>query len=57
MTMIVHLVRGERRKDDEGCYEYVSALKGFSMAVPLMETDGYNKVDTADTNDIELSYQ
>lgn len=55
--MIVHLVRGERRKDDEGCYEYVSALKGFSMAVPLTETDGYNKVDTADTNDIELSYQ
>ncbi|CAE5994134.1 unnamed protein product [Arabidopsis arenosa] len=65
MSMVVRLVRGEWRKDDEGCYEHVSALEGFTMAVWLRETDGYNKVVNAvkerlalrETDDIELSYQ
>ncbi|CAE6008760.1 unnamed protein product [Arabidopsis arenosa] len=65
MAMLVRLVRGEWRKDDEGRYEHVSALEGFTMAVRLRETDGYNKVVTAvkerlalrETDDIELSYQ
>ncbi|CAE6074681.1 unnamed protein product [Arabidopsis arenosa] len=65
MAMVVRLVRGEWRKDDEGCYEHVSALEGFTMAIRLRETDGYNKVVTAvkerlalrDTDEIELSYQ
>ncbi|KAG7567381.1 Zinc finger SWIM-type [Arabidopsis thaliana x Arabidopsis arenosa] len=65
MAMLVRLVRGEWRKDDEGRYEHVSALEGFTMAVRLRETDGYNKVVTSvkerlalrDTDNIELSYQ
>ncbi|KAG7559341.1 Zinc finger SWIM-type [Arabidopsis thaliana x Arabidopsis arenosa] len=65
MAMLVRLVRGEWRKDDEGRYEHVSALEGFTMAVRLRETDGYNKVVASvkerlalrDTDDIELSYQ
>ncbi|KAG7594240.1 Transposase MuDR plant [Arabidopsis thaliana x Arabidopsis arenosa] len=65
MSMVVRLVRGEWRKDDEGCYEHVSALEGFTMAVWLRETDGYNKVVNTvkerlalrETDDIELSYQ
>lgn len=65
MAMVVRLVRGEWRKDDKGCYEHVSALEGFTMAVRLRETYGYNKVVNAvkerfalrDTDEIELSYQ
>jgi len=59
------LVRGEWRKDEDGCYEHVPALEGFTMAVRLRETDGYNKVVSAlkerlslrVTDDVELSYQ
>ncbi|KAG7603663.1 hypothetical protein ISN45_At05g026070 [Arabidopsis thaliana x Arabidopsis arenosa] len=59
------LVRGELRKDDEGCYEHVSALEGFTMAVRVREIDGFNKVVTAvkerlslpEKDDVELSYQ
>ncbi|CAA0405157.1 unnamed protein product [Arabidopsis thaliana] len=59
------LVRGELRKDDEGCYEHVSALEGFTMEVRVREIDGFNKVVTAvkerlslpEKDDVELSYQ
>lgn len=59
------LVRGELRKDDEGCYEHVSALESFTMAVRVREIDGFNKVVTAvkerlslpEKDDVELSYQ
>lgn len=63
--MVVRLVRGEWRKDENGCYEHVSALEVFSMTVRLRETDGYNKVvsevkemlSMAVTDEVKLSYQ
>ncbi|XP_020871156.1 uncharacterized protein LOC110225655 [Arabidopsis lyrata subsp. lyrata] len=65
MTFVVRLVRGEWKKDDAGCFEHVSALEGFTMAVRLRETDDYKRVVNAvkerlalaDNDDVELSYQ
>ncbi|KAG7543587.1 hypothetical protein ISN45_Aa07g034900 [Arabidopsis thaliana x Arabidopsis arenosa] len=65
MALIVRLVRGEWKKDDDGCFEHVSALEGFTMAVRLREMDGYEKVVStvkerlalAENDDVELSYQ
>ncbi|KAG7544029.1 Zinc finger SWIM-type [Arabidopsis thaliana x Arabidopsis arenosa] len=65
MTFVVRLVRGEWKKDDDGCFEHVSTLEGFTMAVRLRETDDYKKVVNAvkerlalaENDDVELSYQ
>ncbi|XP_020883623.1 uncharacterized protein LOC110229090 [Arabidopsis lyrata subsp. lyrata] len=65
MAMIVRLVRGEWKKDEDGCYEHVSALEGFTLAVRLREKDGYEQAVNAvkqrlglrDDDDVVLSYQ
>lgn len=64
MAMVMTLVRGEWMKDAEGCFEHVSELEGFCMAVRLRENDSYAKVVTAvkerlglrPDDDVELTY-
>lgn len=65
MSLVVRLVRGEWKKDETGCYEHVSEIEGFCLAVRLREKDSYARVvevvkyklKLRPEDDIELSYQ
>ncbi|CAE6236029.1 unnamed protein product [Arabidopsis arenosa] len=65
MSLIVRLVRGEWKRDETGCYEHVSEIEGFCLAVRLREKDSYarvvevvkDKLKLRPEDDIELSYQ
>lgn len=59
------MVRGEWKKYADGCFEHISELEGFCMAVRLRENDIYAEVVSAvkerlglrSEDDVELTYQ
>lgn len=65
MAIVVRLVTGEWKQGVDGCFEHVSDLEGFCMAVRLRENDNYAKVVRAvkerlalrEEDEIELTYQ
>jgi len=65
MAFVVRLILGEWKQDENGFFEHVGELEGFSVGVRLREQDGYaslvnvvkEKSRAGREDKVELSYQ